>query len=147
VNTSDIMVNGHSVTELGELDVLHVMDIVRSEYNVDPDRTYLMGHSMGGAATWYLGGKYASTWAAIAPMSGTGLFSSGMDDLTDFPVMVAVGGEEDTQLEPSQAAVERINAAGGTAEYLEIEGAGHVPMIRPATPQILDFFAHYTRSR
>jgi poly(3-hydroxybutyrate) depolymerase len=147
--TEDIIVrNGLSVTELGELDVQHVFDIVRSEYNVDPDRTYLMGHSMGGAGTWYLGQKHADRWAAIAPMSGTGLFSS-VDPsvMARLPVMVAVGGEETGQLAPSRSTVEQIEAAGGTAVYLELAGEGHVPMIRPAMPQVLAFLARHRRSR
>lgn len=148
-STSGIIVrNGLSVTELGEMDVMHVIDIVRSEYNTDPDRTYLMGHSMGGAGTWYLGQKYADMWAAIAPMSGTGLFSSvDMDTMVDLPVMVAVGGEETGQLESSRSTVEEINTAGGTAVYLELEGQGHVPMIRPAMPEVLAFLGRYSRSR
>jgi predicted peptidase len=134
------------VTEFGELDVQHVFDIVRREYDIDPDRTHLMGHSMGGAGTWYLGQKHADRWAAIAPMSGTGLFSSvdprGMAHLA---VMVAVGGEETGQLEPSRTTVDQIEAAGGTAAYRELAGQGHVPMIRPAMPQVLAFLAEHRR--
>ena len=55
---------------LSEQDVLNVLEIVTREYKIDPDRIYLMGHSMGGFGTWWLGQKYADTWAAIAPMSG-----------------------------------------------------------------------------
>lgn len=145
VNTADIVVrNGLSVTELGEMDVMNVVRIVQSEYNTDPARTYLMGHSMGGAGTWYIGQKYLDMWTAIAPMSGTGLFSTvDVDVMKHIPVMVAVGGEETGQLEASRTTVQEINAAGGTAVYLELEGQGHVPMIRPATPQVLDFFAQH----
>jgi predicted peptidase len=147
LNTSDIIVkNGLSVTELGEMDVMIVLEIVRREYNTDANRTYLMGHSMGGAGTWHLGQKYADSWAAIAPMSGTGLFSSvDIEGMKDMPVMVSVGGEETGQLEPSRTTVEGINEAGGTAVYLELEGQGHVPMIRPAVPEILAFFAQHRK--
>ena len=137
-----------SVTELGELDVMNVIEIVQREYNIDPTRTYLMGHSMGGAGTWYLGQKYVDRWAAIAPMSGTGLFSTPNTTVfADTPVIVAVGGEETEQLEPSMDAVDAINAVGGTAVYLELEDAGHVPMIRPAVPKILEFFATHGKTQ
>jgi predicted peptidase len=147
--TEDIMVkDGLSVTELGEMDVMNVIEIVQREYNIDPSRTYLMGHSMGGAGTWHIGQKYADMWAAIAPMSGTGLFSTvDVDVMKRLPVMVAVGGEETGQLEPSRTTVEEINAAGGTAVYLELENQGHVPMIRPATPQVLEFFEGHRKGR
>src|SRR5262249_15425900 len=37
-----------NLPELSEKDVMNVFDIVRKDYTIDPDRTYLMGHSMGG---------------------------------------------------------------------------------------------------
>ena len=52
--------------ELSEKDVMNVLGIVKKEYRVDPDRVYLMGHSMGGGGTWYLGIKYPDEWAALA---------------------------------------------------------------------------------
>src|SRR5690242_18778783 len=39
------------------------------KFNVDERRVYLMGHSMGGAGTLYLGSRYASNWAAIAAIA------------------------------------------------------------------------------
>jgi predicted peptidase len=51
--------------EASEKDVMNVLDMVRKEFNVDENRIYLMGHSMGGAGAIYLGGKHASIWAAI----------------------------------------------------------------------------------
>lgn len=149
VETSKMIVkNGLSVTELGEMDVMNVVKIVQSEYNTDPNRTYLMGHSMGGTGAWHIGQKYVNLWAAVAPMSGTGRFST-IDNhvMAKVPVMVAVGGAEADQLEPSKTAVKEINAAGGTAVYLELEGQGHVPMIRPATPKILEFFAQHRKRK
>jgi poly(3-hydroxybutyrate) depolymerase len=58
-----------NLRELSEKDVMNVLEIVRKEFNVDDHRTYLMGHSMGGAGTLYLGSKYASNWAAIAAIA------------------------------------------------------------------------------
>ena len=37
--------------ELSEKDVINVLGIVKKDYNVDPNRVYLMGHSMGGGGT------------------------------------------------------------------------------------------------
>jgi len=50
---------------LSEADVMNVLGIVRKEYHVDSNRIYLMGHSMRGFGTWWLGQKYADTWAAL----------------------------------------------------------------------------------
>ena len=38
-----------NLAELSEKDVMNVLALVRKEFNVDDKRTYLMGHSMGGA--------------------------------------------------------------------------------------------------
>ena len=49
------------------------------EYKVDSQRIYLMGHSMGGFGTYYLGQKYASKWAAIDRRKA-GLFPRAEED-------------------------------------------------------------------
>ena len=42
------------VREASEKDVMTVVAMIRKEFNVDERRIYLMGHSMGGAGTYYL---------------------------------------------------------------------------------------------
>jgi predicted peptidase len=49
---------------------MNVLALVEKEYAVDTSRVFLMGHSMGGMGTWYLGQKYADKWAALGVMSG-----------------------------------------------------------------------------
>src|SRR5262245_29630394 len=58
-----------NLAELSEKDVLNVLAMMRKEFNVDDTRTYLMGHSMGGAGTYFLGSKHAKEWAAISPIA------------------------------------------------------------------------------
>jgi len=36
--------------------------MMKKEFNVDENRTYLMGHSMGGAGALFLGSKHAAQW-------------------------------------------------------------------------------------
>jgi hypothetical protein len=43
-----------NLRELSERETLEVVDLIRKEFKVDDDRTYPMGHSMGGAGTLYL---------------------------------------------------------------------------------------------
>ena len=50
---------------LAEQDVMNVLAIVREQYNVDADRIYLWGHSMGGAGTYHLAARYPDVWAAL----------------------------------------------------------------------------------
>ena len=58
-----------NLAELSEKDVFNVLAMIKKEFNVDENRTYLMGHSMGGAGALFLGSKHASEWAAIAAMA------------------------------------------------------------------------------
>jgi len=46
------------------------LDHLLAKYQVNPDRVYLTGFSMGGAGTWELGMKHAERFAAIAPLCG-----------------------------------------------------------------------------
>jgi len=51
-----------------EMEVLDVLADVCASCNVDPDRIYLTGLSMGGGGTWHLGVRYPDLFAAIAPV-------------------------------------------------------------------------------
>lgn len=130
--------------ELSELDVMTVLDIVRREYKIDSDRTYLMGHSMGGFGTWFLGQKHPDTWAAIAPMSGineSGLKELDFGKLARMPILVAVGEQETDTVVASRKAVAALEAAGGEVIYLEIAGGTHGSMVAPSTAMIMEFFS------
>ena len=58
-----------NLAELSEKDVMNVLAIMRKEFTIDDKRTYLMGHSMGGAGALFLGPKYVNQWAAVASMA------------------------------------------------------------------------------
>jgi predicted peptidase len=128
---------------LSEQDVLNVIDIVEREYAIDADRTYLMGHSMGGFGTWWLGQKHAQRWAGIAPMSGVlPNVDYHLPRLSDVAVMVSIGGAETPAwVEASRAQVETMKAMGISVEYFEPEGATHGSMIAPTVPRVLEFFS------
>ncbi len=49
-----------------------VVDEMLALYNVDENRIYLTGHSMGGGGTWYWGPHRPELWAAFAPCAGWG---------------------------------------------------------------------------
>jgi predicted peptidase len=132
--------------ELSEPDVMSVLEIVQREYRVDPRRVYLMGHSMGGFGTWFLGQKHFGKWAAIAPMSGineAGLKELDFRKLAGRPVLVAVGEQETDTVVASKKAVAALEAAGGKVTYVEIAGGTHGSMVAPSTVQIMEFFSRH----
>ena len=53
-------------------ELLALIDDVTAKFNVDTNRTYLTGLSMGGYGTWSLGTRYPERFAAIAPICGGG---------------------------------------------------------------------------
>jgi dipeptidyl aminopeptidase/acylaminoacyl peptidase len=131
--------------ELSELDVLNVLAAVRDQYTVDAKRIYLMGHSMGGGATWYFGMKYPDIWAAIAPVAPS--ISSSPDELTAItrtPVIVVQGeADRSVNVEATRRWVAKMNQLGMTYEYIEVPGGDHTSIISrsPETMRrIFDFF-------
>ena len=132
---------------LSEADVMNVLALVRKEYTVDSNRIYLMGHSMGGFGTWWLGQKYAATWAAIAPMSGVlPDVDYQLPKLMRVPVQISIGGAETPAwVEASRTLAETMKSKGMTVAYVEPSGATHGGMIEPTTPQALEFFSAHAR--
>ena len=67
-----------------------------------------MGHSMGGAGTYYLGAKYNDIWAGIAPISGAGGIAdaAAAERYRSF-VTLLMHGEKDSIVSPSDHVVRR----------------------------------------
>lgn len=136
--------------ELSQQDVMNVLELVQKEFRIDPDRIYLMGHSMGGAGTVHLAATYPQLWAAIAALAPA------LDDKTErlermkhLPAMFVMGDRD--RLVPV-ATVRRWVEAMGKLEmdhrYVEIEGGDHANSIA-RNPQMItgvfDFFAERRR--
>ena len=112
---------------LSELDVLDVLKIVRRDYNVDSHRIYLIGQSMGGGGTLYLGSKYPDIWAALAAMAPAIYISPDtIRGAQNLPVMV-VQGDADTQVNPdvTRRWVAKMKELGMKYEYIEVPGGTH----------------------
>jgi poly(3-hydroxybutyrate) depolymerase len=112
--------------ELSEKDVLNVLGIVRKEFNIDPARIYLAGHSMGGGGTIYLGAEHSGIWAALAPMSPA--YMGNHDILEDIKVpMMVVTGDKDNVV-PVQMVrpfAQRMKKMEVKHIYKEIAGGNH----------------------
>ncbi len=72
---------------LAEQDVWRALADVKRAYNVDEDRVYLTGLSMGGGGTWHLGLRYPDRFAALVPVCAVG-------DLSLFPFTQGLGAED-----------------------------------------------------
>lgn len=99
-------------------------------YNVDPQRIYLTGLSMGGFGTWHLAAEYPHRFAAIAPICGGGPWQYGFPDrvaeIKHIPAWVFHGAKDDVvPLEASQIMVEKLNACGGDVCFTIYPEAKH----------------------
>ena len=109
-----------------KLDVLaNLLDDIVARYDVDTERIYLTGLSMGGYGTWALASKYPDRFAAIAPICGGGKRFMAYR-LKDVPVWAFHGAKDSVvPLEESEEMVEAINARGGNAKLTIYPDAGH----------------------
>lgn len=124
----------------GERDVLDVIEEVKRLCPVDPDRVFLVGHSMGGWGAWHLGLTHPDLFAGIVPMSAWAPLEllPNARHLAPF----VVHGDADTVVPPQQsrAAVARLGELGIAHAYVEHIGSGHgSSMISAALPAIADW--------
>jgi predicted peptidase len=142
-----------NLSELSEKDAMNVLDTMRKEFNVDERRTYLMGHSMGGAGTLYLGSKYASNWAAIAAMAPAAMrmapnASTILQPLKDKSVAVMIAQGDADELVPvagTRKWVDTMKEMNMVYNYNEVPGATHGSVIEASIPDIFAFFKDHTK--
>ena len=142
-----------NLAELSEKDVMNVLGMVRKEFNVDDKRIYLMGHSMGGAGTLYLGSKYASMWAAIgaeapASFSMNNTRQEILQKMKDanLPVMIVQGDmDEAVPVTNTRMWVDTMKEMQLNYEYVEQPGISHGPVIQTGLKPIYEFFGKHAR--
>jgi predicted peptidase len=138
-----------NLRELSEKETLEVIDLVRKEFKVDDRRTYLMGHSMGGAGTLYLAIKYPQRWAAaavLAPAAFT-VDREGLGKIPKMPIML-VHGDMDTVVPVTvgRAWAEAMKSVPmKTYQYIEVPGGDHGTVIGSHQAEIFAFFAKHSR--
>jgi predicted peptidase len=142
------------VREASEKDVMAVLDMVRREFNVDEQRIYLMGHSMGGAGTYYLGSRHGNVWAALAPIApaAMGMTNNRAEVLqaikaAGIPMLVSMGdADEAVPVENVRTWVETMKELQMNHEYKEYPGVTHGPIMAGSMADIYAFFAKHSKS-
>ncbi len=143
-----VRVDGRGVdsgyNNLAESDVLRVVSEVRQHYNIDADRIYLWGHSMGGHGTWHMASRYPDLFAAVMPSAGRP--SGPVENLLNLPVL-AVHDKGDFVVPSDFArwAVGYLKQLDYSASLLETTDYGHemwTPFITRKFDRIGEMLGH-----
>jgi poly(3-hydroxybutyrate) depolymerase len=128
-----------------EQDVLEVVRLMRTSYNVDADRIYLIGHSMGAIGTWHLAAKYPEMWAALGLFAGAA--SPDLAERIRQIPQIVVHGSADVTVAPlaSRAMVAELRKLGAEVTYIEVPGGTHTDVVVPNLPAVFDFLAAHRK--
>ncbi len=94
-------------------------------YNIDTQRIYVTGLSMGGYGTWDIIARFPTLFAAAAPLCGGGDENTA-PEIAQIPIWAFHGTlDKAVPVERSRNMVEAISDAGGTPKYTEYSTKGH----------------------
>jgi len=127
--------------------LINLLDDIVARYDVDTDKIYLTGLSMGGHGTWALASAYPDRFAAIAPVCGGGSRYMACK-LKDIPVWAFHGAKD--KVVPLKESEEMVNATkklGGNARLTVYPDAGHDSWTETYNNQELyDWFLQHRKS-
>ena len=132
-------------TEL--LDTLNaLLDEIVGLYDIDEERIYLTGLSMGGFGTWDLAAAFPERFAAIAPICGGGTLRAGRS-LRDMPTWVFHGAKDRVvPLDESERMVRILKSAGNNARFTVYPEAGHDSWTETYNnPELYEWFLQHQR--
>ena len=115
-------------TRHAEQDVMNVFKLVTDELNIDENRIYLWGHSMGGSGTYYIASRYPDVWAGLAAVAGGSMTADYVDEaaIRHIPFLVIQGSDDQTvPASRARESVARMRELGMQHLYIEIPGGDH----------------------
>jgi predicted peptidase len=129
-----------------EKDVMDVIAEMRRDYNIDPDRIYLTGHSMGGYGTWSVAMNHPEVFAALAPVSGGANNPAAMSKIAHIPQLVVHGDTDPTvPVERSRVMVAAGKKLGAEIKYIEVPGGDHGSVVAPTFKDVFEWFDTHRR--
>ena len=121
--------------------LLELLADITKDYNVDTNRVYLSGLSMGGYGSWRLAADHPDRFAAVIPVCGGG-DPKDAEKLKSVPIWV-FHGDQDRAVPFSKSVemVDAIKAAGGEKiRFTTMEHIGHNCWSATyATPELYDW--------
>lgn len=123
-----------------------LLDELIKNNNIDRDRIYLTGLSMGGFGTWGLATRSPERFAAIAPVCGGGNPDMACQ-LKDIPTWVFHGAKDDVVFPyQSERMVEALKECGGNVKYTVYPEANHDSWTATySNPELYDWFLKHKK--
>lgn len=140
---------GHTFWPVEHDALLALLDTITGTYNIDSDRVYLTGLSMGGYGTWSFAAQYPDRFAAIAPICGGGNAVLSAEALKTVPIWAFHGAKDSVvPLIESEQMVKAINAKGGNAKLTIYPEADHNSWTETyANPELYEWFLTHSRGK
>ena len=105
--------------------VKEMIDKYLAQPDIDTQRVYIMGLSMGGFATFDMIARYPELFAAAVPICGA-VDPSRMKDVKGVSIRIYHGdADKVVPVECSRMAYRALREAGADVEYFEFPGCGH----------------------
>lgn len=104
--------------------VLDVIANLKAEFPIDPNRLYVLGQSIGGAAAWELVKYHPRTFAAAVFVASAGTGRGSPESISSLPIW-AFHGSNDPRILEIQKMIGDIRSEGGHPRYTEYSGMGH----------------------
>ena len=132
----------------GEQDVLDLIALAKKELPVNEDRVYLMGHSMGGWGTWWVGLRNPKIFASICPMSGMVPIDLVGNAKYLHPLIIHDATDPIVPVDCSRQPVAELEKLRLDYQYIEPAVYGHDSrMIGDYLPKIMDWFEKHPRGQ
>ena len=125
--------------------------VLENHPEIDTNRIYVMGHSMGAYGTWAWINESPDRFAAASP-SVIGIGDSGdVERLVDLPIWGMVGGDDKKdRIEGIKRMVERLRATGNKqVKFTEFPGANHAEANAAvfSSVELVDWMLGFSRSK
>ena len=101
-----------------------LIDNIVSQYNVDPNRISIMGHSHGAVSTYQMIARYQNFFSAAAILSGNTERKVGSNSLKKIKIIVYYGAK-DSNITAGRIRTKALIDEGVNMKYIEFPNEGH----------------------
>ena len=102
-----------------------LIDKAVSDYQCDPNRIIITGHSLGAQGVWQMVSLYGDYFSAACPVSGVPVVQLDAQNCAEVPIQAYYGGQETKYTSGMTTACNTINSAGGNATLSVMSGLDH----------------------